>query len=213
MGRLTMDISISLDGYVAGPNPSLEQPLGEGGEHLHEWMFRLAAWREQHGMTGGETDADTAVLEESLGAGAIVMGRRMFSGGAGSWEDDPNAEGWWGDDPPFHAPVFVLTHHPRETLAMKGGTSFVFVTSGLESAVEQARAVAGDKDVTLAGGADVAQQSIRAGLLDELRIHYAPVLLGGGTPLFAGLDPTSGWEIVHAVASPFAAHLKLRPKS
>jgi dihydrofolate reductase len=211
MARVTMDISTSLDGFVAGPNPTLEQPLGEGGEHLHQWLFRLAAFREQHGMTGGETDGDTAVFEKSTGAGAVVMGRRMFSGGEGPWKDDPNAGGWWGDDPPFHAPVFVLTHHPREPLVLQGGTTFTFVTDGVASAFEQASAAADGKDVALGGGASVARQFLQAGLLDELRIHLAPVLLGGGVRLFDGVGPDAAhFEIVSVTESPFVTHLELR---
>jgi dihydrofolate reductase len=211
MTRLTMDISISLDGFIAGPNPTLEQPLGEGGEHLHEWLFRLAGFRAQHGLTGGEINGDTAVFEESLQAGAVVMGRRMFSGGAGPWDEDPNANGWWGEEPPFHAPVFVLTHHPRETTVMSGGTSFSFVTDGIEAALEQARAAAEEKDVALGGGASVARQFLQAGLLDELQIHLAPVLLGGGVRLFDGLGPGVGnFEAVRVVSSPFVTHLKFR---
>jgi dihydrofolate reductase len=208
MARVTMDISTSLDGFVAGPNATLEQPLGEGGEHLHEWLFRLAAFREQHGMTGGESDGDTAVFEKSTGAGAVVMGRRMFSGGEGAWEDDPMAEGWWGDTPPFRMPVFVLTHHARETLVL-GDTSFVFVTEGIESAYEQARAAAGGKDVAVAGGATVVQQCLRAGLLDELQVHIAPVLLGRGVRLFDGGEQAN-LELVRVVDSPTVTHVKYR---
>jgi dihydrofolate reductase len=192
MARTTVDITMSLDGFVAGPNQTLEEPLGAGGEHLHEWVYGLAAWRASHGLSGGETNSDSELVEEQLGrTGAVVMGRRMFSGGQGPWEDDPNADGWWGDDPPFHVPVFVLTHHPRETVVKQGGTTFTFVTDGVESALKQARAAAGDKDVSLAGGADVVQQYLKAGLIDEMHIHVAPLLLGGGVRLFddLGTDP------------------------
>ncbi|MDQ2967759.1 MAG: dihydrofolate reductase family protein [Actinomycetota bacterium] len=212
MARLICDISISLDGFVAGPNPSLEQPLGEGGDRLHEWAFAAASWRESHGLEGGETNADSEVIEESLRAtGAVVMGRKMFSGGEGPWENDPRADGWWGDEPPFHVPVFVLTHHARETKAMEGGTSFTFVTDGIEAALEQARAAAGDKDVHLAGGASVVQQYLKAGLLDELQIHVAPVLLGDGTSLFdrLGIDAVR-LETTRVIASPSVTHLKFR---
>jgi dihydrofolate reductase len=189
MARLICDISMSLDGFVAGPNPSLELPLGEGGEQLHEWAFAAQAWRKQHGLSGGDTNVDSQVVEESLqNKGATVMGRRMFSGGAGGWEDDPRADGWWGKDPPFHHPVFILTHHPREPVAMQGGTTFTFVTDGVESALEQARAAAGGKDVAVGGGADVVQQYLNAGLLDELQIHLVPVLLGRGVRLLDNLD-------------------------
>jgi dihydrofolate reductase len=213
MPALKLDISMSLDGFVAGPNQTLEEPLGHGGERLHEWAFRLASWRKPHGLSGGETSAtDDPVVEESLGAtGAYVMGRRMFSGGEGPWTDDPNADGWWGDDPPFHAPVFVLTSHPRETVIKHGGTSFTFVTDGIHAALEQASAAAGDKDVALAGGASVAQEYLKAGLLDELQIHVAPVLLGGGVSLFGslGIDPIE-LEATRVIESPSVTHLKFR---
>jgi dihydrofolate reductase len=212
MARLRCEISMSLDGFVAGPNPSLEEPLGAGGDLLHEWAFAAASWRESHGLSGGEANADSEVLKESTGStGAVVMGRRMFSGGQGPWEPDPRAQGWWGDDPPFHVPVFVLTHHARETLMMEGGTSFDFVTGGIEAALEQARAAAGDKDVLLAGGASVVQQYLKAGLLDELQIHVAPVLLGDGTSLFdrLGIDPV-GLETTRVIASPSVTHLRFR---
>ena len=188
MTGLTLDISMSLDGFVAGPNITMEQPLGEGGELLHDWITRLASWRARHGQEGGETGPANDLVERLVGSiGAYVMGRRMFSGGAGVWEDDPNADGWWGDEPPFRAPVFVLTHHEREPLVKQGGTTFTFVTDGIESALEQAKAAAGERDVQLSGGADVVQQYIRAGLVDTLQIHIAPVLLGGGTSLFGEL--------------------------
>jgi dihydrofolate reductase len=212
MGKLAVDISMSLDGFVAGPNPTLERPLGDGGDGLHEWAFALESWRKPHGLPGGETNASTKVIEETLEAtGAVVMGRRMFSGGEGPWEDDPNAEGWWGDEPPFHVPVFVLTGHAREALTMQGGTTFTFVTEGIEAALEEARAAAEDKDVFVGGGASVVQQYLAAGLLDELQINLAPVLLGGGTPLFGGpgaVQPTL--EFVRVVETPAVTHLKYR---
>jgi dihydrofolate reductase len=141
-------------------------------------------------MDGGETNVDSEIVEETIaGLGATVMGRRMFSGGAGPWEDDPKRDAWWGDDPPFHHPVFILTHHEREPVTKEGGTTFTFVTDGIESALEQARAAAGDGDVAVAGGADVAQQYLQAGLFDEIQLHLAPVLLGGGVRLFDGPVP------------------------
>jgi dihydrofolate reductase len=212
MARLNLDISMSLDGFIAGPNQTLEHPLGEGGERLHEWVVRLASWREPHGHSGGERNADDEVFAESVSAtGAVVMGRRMFSGGEGAWEDDPNADGWWGDNPPFHVPVFVLTHQARETVVKEGGTSFTFVTDGIESALEQARAAAGDKDVSLAGGADVVQQYLKAGLLDELQIHLTPVFLGGGVRLFDRLGPDPvGIESTRVIESPTVTHLRYR---
>jgi dihydrofolate reductase len=210
MGKVFADISVSLDGFVAGPAPTLAEPLGAGGMQLHDWAFRLAAWRAPHGLEGGETDEASPLIEETRAAtGAVVMGRRMFSGGAGPWEDDENRDGWWGDDPPFHVPVFVLTHHERAPVAKQGGTSFTFVTAGVAAAVELARAAAGDRDVSVSGGADVIQQGLAAGLLHELQVHVAPVLLGSGTPLFAGAEPRR-LRIARAVASPFATHVRYR---
>jgi dihydrofolate reductase len=213
--KLKLDISMSLDGFVAGPNQTLEQPLGEGGERLHEWVVRLASWREPHGLSGGDAEAvDNEVVAEGLRAtGAVIMGRRMFSGGEGPWADDANADGWWGDDPPFHVPVFVLTHHSRETVVKEGGTSFAFVTDGIEAALEQARAAAGGKDVSLAGGANVAQEYLQAGLLDELQIHLVPLFLGDGVRLFDGLGPGPGpieLETIRVIGSDAVTHLKFR---
>jgi dihydrofolate reductase len=207
MGRTVLDISVSLDGFVAGPNPTLELPLGEGGELLHDWAVGLAAWRGRHGLAGGEESADSELVAASLAkTGAVLMGRRMFSGGDVPWEDDPNADGWWGDDPPFRAPVFVVTHHAREQLVMRG-TTFTFVTDGVESAVEQARAAAGEKDVSIAGGASVAQQALAAGLLDEMLIHLVPVLLGSGTRLFDG-GTLARLERTQVLDSAGATHLR-----
>jgi dihydrofolate reductase len=210
MTQLTLDISMSLDGFIAGPNPTVEQPLGEGGEGLHEWVFGLKSWREPHGLDGGSTGVDDEVMRESFTAtGAVVMGRRMFSGGEGPWEDDPNADGWWGDDPPFGVPVFILTHHARETVEKQGGTSFTFVTDGPEAALERAREAAGDRNVAIGGGANVVQQYLRAGLLDEMQIHVVPVLLGGGVRLLDGLDPVQ-LEVTRVVESSAVTHLKYR---
>lgn len=212
MPKLKLDISMSLDGYVAAPDQSLEDPLGKGGMRLHEWVFGLKTFRERHGMSGGETNADDEIVAETVrGIGAVVMGRKMFSGGQGPWESDPNADAWWGDDPPFHVPVFVLTHHEREPLVKQGGTTFTFVTDGTESALEQAREAAGDQDISLAGGATVAQQYLAAGLLDELQIHLVPVVLGGGVRLFDGAVPAPvELEAERVVASPAVTHLRFR---
>jgi dihydrofolate reductase len=214
MPKLILDISMSLDGFVAGPNQTLEEPLGHGGELLHEWVFGLKSWREPHGQEGGETSPANSLVEETLErTGATIMGRRMFSGGEGAWEDDPNADAWWGDDPPFHHPVFVLTHHPREPVTKKGGTTFTFVTDGIESALEQARQAAGELDVAVAGGANVVAQYLRAGLLDELQIHVVPVLLGGGVRLFEdhhlGPEPLK-LDRTKVIDSPDATHLCYR---
>jgi dihydrofolate reductase len=201
MGQVICDISMSLDGYVAGPDPTLEEPLGKGGEQLHEWVVATRGWRESHGREGGEQSADSDVLaEHTAGLGATIMGRRMFSGGSGPWEDDPKADAWWGDEPPFHHPVFVLTHHEREPVEKQGGTTFTFVTGGIESALEQARAAAGERDVAIAGGGEAVRQYLAAGLLDELQVHVAPVLLGGGARLFDG--HAGRLELIRALESP-----------
>jgi len=200
---------MSLDGYVAGPDQSVQHPIGIGGERLHEWLMPLAAFRESHGAEGGEINASTPFAEDILaGAGATIMGRNMFGGGPGPWDGD-SWKGWWGDDPPFHHPVFVLTHHPREPLEMAGGTTFHFVTDGIESALEQARASAGDGGVSLGGGASVAQQYLSAGLLDELVVSVVPILLGGGAPLFGNLgDPVPTLKQVEAVGAPGVTHIR-----
>ena len=211
MGKLIADISMSLDGFVAGPDADLENPLGRGGEGLHEWAFELASWREPHGLEGGETNASSEVVAEGVAAqGAVVMGRSMYSSGIGPWEQDPKADGWWGEEPPFHAPVFVLTHHAREPLAMQGGTTFTFVTDGIASAVEQARAAAGEKDVLVAGGGDAVQQALEAGLLDELQIHLVPVFLGTGVPLLDRIGPDTALALDRVVDAPGVTHLRYR---
>jgi dihydrofolate reductase len=201
---------MSLDGFVAGPDQSVENPLGIGGEQLHEWAFPLAAWRAPHGLPGGEVNESSKVVEESqVGIGATIMGRNMFGGHSGPWNPNDPWNGWWGDDPPFHHPVFVLTHHAREPLALEGGTTFTFVTAGIEIALEKAREAAAGMGVALAGGADVARQYLRAGLVDEMEIHLVPVLLGSGERLFedTGTD-LHGLELVRMVAAPGVTHLK-----
>jgi dihydrofolate reductase len=211
MGQLFADISISLDGFVAGPNPSMDDPLGQGGEQLHEWVLATQAWRESHGRSGGEANVDSELVSRTIArAGATIMGRRMFSGGEGPWEDDPNADAWWGDSPPFHHPVFVLTHHERAPVAKEGGTTFTFVNDGIESALDQAHAAAGDKDVAVAGGADAIQQYMRAGLLDELHLHVAPVFLGAGRLLLEDPPPgrLTGTRVVESPSG--VAHLSYR---
>ncbi|HEX3910221.1 MAG TPA: dihydrofolate reductase family protein [Solirubrobacteraceae bacterium] len=211
MAKLKFNIAVSLDGYVAGPNPSEQDPLGEGGMQLHEWAFELEAWRRPHGREGGVVNASTTVVEESLAnVGAILMGRNMFGGGPGPWGEQP-WDGWWGDDPPFHVPVFVLTNHAREPLKKEGGTTFHFVTDGVESALAQAVEAAGGQDVALAGGADVARQYLSGGLIDELRLDVVPVLLGGGTRLFdGGAGAGAALEQISAVQAPGVVHLSYR---
>jgi dihydrofolate reductase len=212
MGKVKFEITMSVDGFITGPDPSPEHGLGVGGERLHDWAYGLRAFREPHGESGGETGPDNDLLEESFKAnGAVIMGRRMFSAGSGPWEDDPNADAWWGDDPPFGVPVFILTHHPRETVTKQGGTTFNFVTDGIESALEQAQAAAGDKDVGIGGGANVFQQYLKAGLVDELLIHVAPVLMGEGVRLFEGhIDGQVELERTQVLDSPTVTHLRYR---
>lgn len=210
MSKLRLKISMSLDGFVAGPSQSVENPLGIGGERLHEWMFPLRAWRAMHGQTGGEVNESTKVVEESLAnIGATIMGRNMFGGHPGPWDARKQWNGWWGKNPPFHHPVFVLTHHAREPLKLEGGNTFTFVTDGIESALAQARRAAGDKDVSLAGGARAAQQYLAADLVDEMEIHFVPILLGGGERLFERVgEDLHGLELVRTVAAPNVTHLK-----
>jgi dihydrofolate reductase len=210
MSRLRFTISISLDGYVAGPNQSVENPLGEGGMGLHEWAFALRAWRAPHGLEGGEDNASTAVVQRNLaGIGAYVMGRNMF-GGTGAWDENP-WDGWWGEDPPFHLPVYVVTHHAREPLELDGGTTFHFVTDGVESALAQAREAAADRNVFLSGGASVARHCFRERLIDEATLSVVPILLHRGERLFGDLDGAElGIECVEAVAAPGVTHLTYR---
>lgn len=213
MAKLKFQISVSLDGFVAGPNQSEEHPLGEGGEQLHEWVLDLAAWRKPHGREGGVTNASTPIFEEAIAnVGATIMGRNMFGGGPGPWGEDP-WQGWWGEDPPFHHPVFVLTNHARETLELEGGNSFTFVTDGIESALAQAMEAAGGKDVTIGGGAEAIQQYLAAGLVDEMLLNVVPLLLGDGARLLGNLSPDAGFEQVEVVEAPGVAHLKYRRAS
>jgi dihydrofolate reductase len=209
MSKFRCHISASADGFVAGPNQSEENPLGEGGESLHDWSVSLAAWREAHEKQGGDVNASTRIIEERHeNVGASVMGRNMFGPiGGGDWDDQWT--GWWGDDPPYHHDVFVITHHPRDPVTMLGGTTFHFVTDGIEQALEQAKAAAGGQDVLLWGGADVINQYLAAGLLDELEIHIAPVLLGGGARLFDNVGDVK-LEQVRALEAPGVTHVKYR---
>jgi len=212
MSKLRCHISISLDGFVAGPNQSEENPLGEGGERLHDWVVPLASWREAHDHEGGELNPSTQVFEEAnQNIGAAVMGRNMFGPiGGGSWGDE-QWTGWWGDNPPYHYPVFVVTHHPRATVEMAGGTTFRFVADGIESALEQAKQAAGGKDVMLWGGGNIVQQYLAAGLLDVLELHVVPLLLGDGARIFDSLgDAEVRLEQVRSVEAPGVTHLKYR---
>jgi dihydrofolate reductase len=209
MSRLRFRISMSLDGFVAGHRQSVNDPLGIGGMRLHEWVFPLRAWRAMHGMEGGEDGESNRVVEESLAnIGATIMGRNMFGGHPGPWDPKSPWNGWWGANPPFHHPVFVLTHHAREPLVCEGGTTFTFVTSGIEAAHDQARRAAGAKDVALAGGAQAARQYLAAGLVDEMEINLAPVLLGSGERLFEGLGDLPGLALVRTIPAPNVIHIK-----
>ena len=208
MSRVFCQITMSVDGYVAGPDQRPEEPLGDNGESLHEWLFATDSWQREHGREGGERTADSEVIDEATrDIGAYVMGRNMFGGGPGAWEDD--WKGWWGDNPPYHVPVFVLTHHAREPVEMEGGTTFHFVTDGVEAAIARAREAAGDKRVSVAGGAQCVQQVIAAGLLDELYLHIAPIVLGGGERLLDNIG-TPTLEQVKVVGSPAVTHVLYR---
>jgi dihydrofolate reductase len=210
MHKLRFRISMSLDGFVAGPNQSLEHPLGIGGDRLHEWALALAEWRAPHGLEGGEVNESSSVMRESnANIGATIMGRNMFGGYPGPWDAREPWNGWWGENPPFHHAVFVLTHYPRQPLRLEGGTTFTFVTDGSEAALEQARQAAGGLDIALAGGAKAAQQYLAAGLVDEMEINLVPVLLGAGEQLFEGIgDDMHGLALVRTVATPGVIHLK-----
>lgn len=203
MGKVHADMSVSLDGFVAGPNAGPQNALGDGGHRIQQWLYDVESWRERQSFEGGQTNRDDEVFKErSSRNGAYVMGRRMFDEG----------EVGWGDPPPFRAPVFVLTRHAREPWVRQGGTTFTFVTDGIESALEQARAAAGEKDIQIAGGADIVLQFIEAGMLDELQIHLAPVLLGDGVRLFDGIDMEDGveLEVTRVIDSPRVTHLRYR---
>jgi dihydrofolate reductase len=210
VSKLRFKISMSLDGFVAGPSQSLDNPLGIGGGRLHEWAFQLAVFRALLGFEGGEVNESTPVVEESLAnIGATVMGRNMFGGHPGPWDAKTPWNGWWGVNPPFHHPVFVLTHYAREPLELEGGTTFTFVTDGIRAGLERARRAAKGKDVSLAGGAKAAQQYLAAGLVDEMEINLVPTLVGSGERLFDGVgDDLHGLELVRTVAAPTVTHLK-----
>lgn len=211
MGKLRLTITMSLDGYVAGPDQDEANPLGVGGMRLHEWFFPLKAFREMHGQDGGEVNASSAVVEQRVAnIGATIMGRNMFGPVRGIWTDE-SWRGWWGEDPPFRHPVFVLTHHPRQSLAMQGGTTFHFVSDGIKSALARAQEAAQEKDVALAGGASVANQYLAAGLVDEIDISVAPLILGSGERLFTGVDGAKlALTQLRTVDAPGVTHIKYR---
>ena len=209
MAKVRFRITMSLDGFTSGPEQSVENPLGIGGEDLHQWAIELASWRRSHGLEGGEVNASTAVMEESLaGIGATIMGRNMFGGHPGPWDPARPWKGWWGANPPFHHPVFVVTHHARPPLALEGGTTFTFVTAGIEEALAQARRATQGRDVAVAGGASIAQAYLKAGLVDEMEISLAPILLGGGEGLFDGVGALPELKLVRTVAAPGVTHFK-----
>jgi dihydrofolate reductase len=209
MSLLRFEIAISADGYVAGPNQSEKHPLGEGGEQLHEWVLKLQAWRQAHGRAGGEVNPSNEIVAAAMeNVGAVVMGRNMFGGGPGPWDD--SWRGWWGEDPPFHVPTFVLTHHQREPLEMAGGTTFHFVTDGIEAALAQAREAAAGRDVRLGGGAQAAQQYLAAGLIDEMQLNIVPVLLGAGERLFENVGSGPRLEQTRVVHTSEVTHIRYR---
>ena len=202
--------SISLDGFGAGPDQSLENPLGRGGEALHAWMFGTRFFRTMIGQDGGSDGVDQAYASRAMtGFGAFILGRNMFDHHRGPWSDD-GWKGWWGANPPYHAPTFVLSHYPRDPIEMEGGTTFIFVTEGIEAALSQARAAAGDLDVKIGGGVSTVRQYLTAGLLDELHLAVSPVLLGQGEALFTGLDlPALGFRVIERQGSDDATHIVL----
>jgi dihydrofolate reductase len=213
MSKLRFAITMTLDGYVAGPNPSVENPLGENAEIIHDWLVDLKFFHEIHGSGDeGKAGPDDVVLRENFeGIGATIMGRNMFGGGPGPWSSSDPWIGWWGANPPFHTPVFILTHHPREPLVMEGGTTFYFVTDGIEPALQRAKEAAAGKDVALGGGAEVAQQYLAAGLIDEMEIHLVPLLFGGGARLFDNIAGSGlNLELVRTIAGEGVTHLKYR---
>jgi dihydrofolate reductase len=210
MSKLRFSVTMSLDGYVAGPNQSVKEPLGVGGEALHDWAVELAAFKEVHGQKGGAVNASSAIVKEMFeNVGAVIMGRGMFGGGPGPWT--PDWKGWWGENPPYHMPVFVLTHHARDPVPMQGGTTYHFVTDGIESALSQAREAAAGKDVLIGGGAETINQFLAAGLVDEINVSLVPQFLGSGARLFDNLgDSAPRLEQTRVVEGPGVVHLRYR---
>jgi dihydrofolate reductase len=205
--------AVSIDGYGAGPNQDLEHPIGVGGLALMDWLFHTRTWEHMHGNAGGETGIDDGMAAAGLaGIGAWILGRNMFGAIRGPWPDE-SWRGWWGEEPPYHTPVFVLTHHPRPPLRMAGGTEFRFVTEGIHAALQRARDAAGDRDIRLGGGVSAIRQYLRAALIDELHLAVRPVLLGAGEALWAGIDlPALGYECVKHIAGDRAIHVFLRKR-
>ena len=206
--------AVSIDGYGAGPNQDLQNPIGVGGLALMEWFFLTRTWRHMHGHEGGETGVDDDIATQGMtGIGAWILGRNMFGPVRGPWPDE-TWRGWWGEEPPYHTPVFVLTHHPRPPLRMAGGTEFRFVTDGIHAALQQAKEAAGHREIRLGGGVSTIRQYLRAGLIDELHLAVRPVLLGTGEALFAGMDlPALGYECAKHVAGVRATHVFLRKRA
>jgi dihydrofolate reductase len=212
MSRVVVrSFAVSLDGYCAGPNQGLENPLGERGPEMFEWFFATRTWRDMHGMEGGETGVDDQMAQRSFeNIGAWILGRNMFGPVRGAWPDE-SWKGWWGEEPPYHVPVFVLTHHARAPLQMKGGTTFHFVTGGIEEALDKARAAAQGKDVRIGGGCATVRQFLQARVIDEMHLAMRPVLLGRGENLFAGLDLHAlGYEGAQVTPGERATHVIVR---
>jgi dihydrofolate reductase len=209
-----LSVAISLDGFAAGPHQDLHNPLGLRGPELMEWFFQTRRWRAIHGQEGGEEGIDSEIAEQGFAnIGAWIIGRNMFGPIRGPWPDE-SWKGWWGEEPPYHTPVFVLTHHARASLKMAGGTDFHFVTGGIHEALERARAAAGDRDVRLGGGVATIRQYLRAGLIDELHLALRPVLLGTGEHFWRDIDLHAlGYECVRCVAGERATHVYLRKRT
>ncbi len=205
---IVSSLSISIDGYGAGPDQSRESPLGKGGEDLHQWLVGTRFFREMQGKSGGSEGTDNAfAIRHMEGVGAFIMGRNMFGPIRGDWPDD-EWKGWWGANPPYHVPTFVLTHYPRDPVEMDGGTTFHFVTDGIEAALDRAKAAAGDRNVAVHGGVSTVRQYLQAGLTDEVHVAISPILLGGGEALFAGIDlPARGYRVTEHTATDAATHI------
>lgn len=211
MGKVRVGgFAVSLDGFGAGPEQSLQDPLGKRGEELHRWMFGTRMFKAMVGKDGGTEGLDNDYAHRAMaGFGAVILGRNMFGPVRGEWPDE-SWKGWWGDNPPYHAPTYILTHYPRDPIVMEGGTTFYFVTDGIESALEQAKAAAGDKDVKIGGGVSTVRQYLQAGLIDEMHFVFSPVMLGQGEAMFAGIDlPALGFKVTETAATEFATHVVL----